>query len=74
MIRLHQLKRRLAAMGVELLQTKHAVRCPDGETRRFYYFEYDGKVASLPYAREDALLSYAEVARIERRLGLPMPI
>lgn len=74
MIRLYQLKKRLQPLGVELLRNKSTVQCPDGEARRFYYLAYDGKVASTPYTSEDALLTHSEVARIERLLGLPLPM
>lgn len=74
MVRLYQLKKRLAMLGAELRRTKAVVQTPGGDVVRFYYFEYDGKIAPLPCTSENDLLSHAEVARIERRLGLMVPI
>lgn len=72
MTHLYQLKRRWAPLGVELCRTKNAVQCADGEVRRFYFFAYDGKSAPLNCTSENDLVSHAEVARIERNLGLPI--
>ena len=70
MVTVFQLKRQIQAFGAECSKTKGTITPPGETAQRYIFFAHEGKIAATSCTSENDELSWAEVDRILRTLGL----